>query len=559
MIFTMKRIGNFPLKITPWMIGVLLFMSGCADQLDKAPLSSYASENFWTNEGNALLALTGMYRGNIHMPAVPATSAEGSATDWWSYHGLLFLELATDNAYDRRGDNSGLNQLTNGNLTAANAYLSNYWTASYSRIARSNYFMENVVKATIEPTKIKRMVAEARFIRACQYFYLSQTFGSVPLVTTTLSLAEANSVSKKPQAEVLAYATAEFAAIVADLPTHRSLPSGERGRATRQAALAFLGRAHLAAKNFSQAAEAYKAIIDMGENTIDPNYVSLFNGTNEASNELIFAAQYAKDQAVNAMNQHVFPAINGGWHIFNPLGSLVESYEFIDGTPFSYDNPLFDVNKPTNNRDPRLRYTVLCNGDAFQGLPYITHPDSTRSVDQLTTSKQATRTGFGMRKFSVESLSGDLMNSGVDLPVIRYAEVLLSYLEARLEAGAAIDQGLLDMTINAVRGRASVNMPRVTETDPDKLRVILRRERRNELALEGIRLWDLRRWNVAAQVLRGDFYGASFPSARNLRRKNASTTDPQSRWFVTSKAFRAGVDETWPIPLSEVNINPNLK
>ncbi len=259
------------------------------------------------------------------------------------------------------------------------------------------------------------------------------------------------------------------------------------------------------------------------------------------------------------MNQHFFPALNGGWHIFNPLGSLVESYEFTDGTPFSYSNPLFDVKQPFKNRDPRLKYTVLFNGDSFQGLPYITHPDSTRSVDQLTTSKQATRTGFGMRKFSVESLSGDLMNSGVDLPIIRYAEVLLSYLEARLEAGAAIDQGLLDQTINAVRGRASVNMPKITETDPAKLRVILRRERRNELALEGIRLWDLMRWNVAAEVLKGDFYGGSFPAAKNLRKKNASTTDPNNRWFVTSKAFRAGIDETWPIPLSEVNINPNLK
>jgi len=137
--------------------------------------------------------------------------------------------------------------------------------------------------------------------------------------------------------------------------------------------------------------------------------------------------------------------------------------------------------------------------------------------------------------------------------------VLLSYLEAKLEAGSAIDQGLLDQTINAVRARSTVNMPRVTETDPTKLRTILRRERRNELAFEGIRLWDLQRWKIAGDVLKGDFYGAPFPGAKTLRKKTTTTNDPYSRWYVTTKAFRVGTDETWPIPQSEVNINPALK
>lgn len=555
----MKSLYFSPNKIAKWCLPGLLLLGGCQDQLDKAPLSSYVNENFWTNESNVMLALTGVYRGNIQMAAAPGTQAESSATDWWSYHGMVNLDMATDNAYDRRGDNSGINQLTNGNLTSSNAYLNNYWTASYSRIARTSYFIENISKATLDASKIKRMVAEARFLRACQYLYLSQTFGSVPLVTTTLSLQEANKVLKAPKTEVLAYATSELAAAAADLPRDRDMPTTERGRATKQAALAFLGRAQLAANRFSDAAATYKSIVDFGDNSIDPNFASLFNGTNEASKEMIFATQYVKDQAPNSMDQHFFPALNGGWHLFNPLGSLVESYEFTDGTPFSYSNPLFNVKDPSANRDPRLKYTVLFNGNAFQGLPYITHPDSTKSVDQLTTSKQATRTGFGMKKFNYEGLTGDLMNSGIDLPIIRYAEVLLSYLEAKLEAGSAIDQGLLDQTINAVRGRASVNMPKITETNPDKLRIILRRERRNELAFEGIRLWDLFRWKTAADVLKGDFYGASFPGAKNLRKKNATTTDPNSRWFVTSKAFRPGVDETWPIPLGEVSINPNLK
>jgi hypothetical protein len=547
-------------RATPLALTIFLFLiSSCRDQLDKAPLSSYVNDSFWITESNAMLALAGMYRGNIQMTGAPTTAAEFSATDWWSYHGLLCLELATDNAYDRRGDNSGINQLTNGNLTATNTYLSDYWTASYSRIARSNYFMENVSKTPISADKIKRMTAEARFLRACQYFYLSQYFGAVPLITQTLGLTEANTVTKSSKGDVLKFAMDELTSLAADLPRDKELPSTERGRATRQAALAFLGRAQLAAGAFNEAATTYQTIISFGDNSIDPNYVSLFNGTNEASKEIIFATQYVKDQAPNAMEQHFFPAVNGGWHLFNPLGSLVESYEFTDGTPFTYADQRYNPADLTANRDPRLRYTVLMNGQSFQNQLYITHPDSTKSADQLTTSKQATRTGFGMKKFNSDNVTGDLQNSGIDLPIIRYAEVLLSYLEAKLEAGAAIDQALLNLTINAVRGRSTVNMPKVTETTPTKLREILRRERRNELALEGIRLWDLKRWNLAAQTLNGDFYGAPFPNAKNLRKKTTTTNDSNSRWYVTSKAFRAGTDEIWPIPQSEVNINPALK
>jgi hypothetical protein len=135
--------------------------------------------------------------------------------------------------------------------------------------------------------------------------------------------------------------------------------------------------------------------------------------------------------------------------------------------------------------------------------------------------------------------------------------VLLSYLEAKLEAGQGVDQALLDATVNLVRARASVNMPRITITNPVALRPVLRNERRVELALEGIRYLDLLRWKIADQVLKGNFYGAPFPGASNIR-KRGNIVDPHQRWFVTTKNFRKGVDEYWPIPQAEVNINPKL-
>jgi tetratricopeptide (TPR) repeat protein len=537
---------------------VVLCIVSCKKELDRTPLDQFSSQTFWDNEANTMMALTGVYRGGIQMASNP-TGAEYSATDWWSYHGLLFLEFATDNAYDRRGENSGYNTLTNGTLTSSNSYLSNYWSASYNRIARCNYFMENVGKAPVDAARIARMQAESRFIRACQYFYLSQHFGAVPLIEKTLNLQEANTVDKNTRDQVLAFVEAELKAVAEALPKQNSMPAGERGRATQQAALAFLGRTYLAQKRWEDAANVYKQVIDMNENIIDPDYESLFNGTNESSKEIIFATQYLQDLAPNAMLQHNYPAKLGGNAIHSPLGSLVESYEFNDGTPFSYADPRYSAANIPQSRDPRLGYTVLHNGQQFKNVVFNSNPDDASSPDQLTTTKQATRTGYGLKKFNSEAFSGgDLQNSGIDLPVIRYAEILLSYLEARLEGAAVIDQALLDETINKVRGRASVNMPRITETNAAALRPILRRERRNELALEGIRYWDLLRWGTIGDMLQGDFYGAPFPGAVNLRKKG-SIEDPYGRWYVTSKAFRKGQDEFWPIPQSEVNINPKLR
>lgn len=535
-------------------VAVGLLAASCGKELNKNPLSNFSNESFWTSEQNTMLALTGVYRGNIQM----TKSAEFSPTDWWSYHGLLFLEFATDNAYDRRGDNSAYNKLSNGTLNASNGILSNYWSASYARIARSNFFIENVSKAPVSETLLKRVTAEARFIRACQYFYLAQSFQDVPLVVKSLTKEEANTVKKSPRSEIVKFVTDELSAIMPDLPSFGSLTAAERGRASQQAAAAFLGRAYLADKKFAEAAAAFKTIIDKNENIIDPDFESLFNGTNEASKEIIFATQYLVDLAPNGMLQHNYPAKVGGWHIYNPLGSLVESFEFNDGTAFSYADARYNSSNLLASRDPRLGYTVLINNQTFKGVKYITHPDSTSSPDQLTTTKQATRTGFGLKKYNYEGFQGDLQNSGIDLLLIRYAEVLLSYLEAKLEAGDAITQPLLDMTINKVRARASVNMPPVNIVDAATLRPILRRERRNELALEGLRYWDLLRWGVAGTILNGDFYGAPFPGAKNLRKKGA-VTDPNSRWFVTSKTFRPGTDEKWPIPQAEQDINPNLK
>lgn len=529
-----------------------LLTTSCEMELEKAPLDQFASETFWISESNALLALNGVYRGNIMM-----NNPEFNPTDWWSYNGLMFLEFASDNAYDRRGNNAATHKLTDGTNTATNGFITHYWNRSYQKIARSNDFLENIGKVPMEENKTARFSAEVQVIRACQYFYLSQYWGDVPLILTPITPEEANRVTRTPKTQVMQFVIDELSRAAAALLSQGALPSAETGRITRQTALAFLGRALLAEERYTEAAAAYKTIIDLGENTIDPDYASIFEVGNENSNEILFSTQYVENVASNAMFQHFFPAVRGGWHIFCPLGDLVDAYQFADGTSFSYLDPRYNPDKLAENRDPRLGYSILFNGDLFGTANYITHPDSTASPDQLGAGKQTTQTGFGIKKMMDEGFSGQLANSGANLPIIRYAEVLLSYLEAKMEAGEVIDQALLDETINKVRGRPSVNMPPVAETNPEQLRAVLRNERRVELAFEGIRYWDLLRWRTAETVLKGDFYGAPYPEAIRTRKKG-DQTDPYSRWYVTTRNFRPEVDYLWPVPQSELNINPSL-
>jgi hypothetical protein len=137
---------------------------------------------------------------------------------------------------------------------------------------------------------------------------------------------------------------------------------------------------------------------------------------------------------------------------------------------------------------------------------------------------------------------------------------LLSYLECLVESGASINQTVLDNTINQIRGRAGVNMPAITETDSNKLREIVRHERRIELAYEGIRLWDLFRWNIAHEVLTGEIWGAPYPNSEKYE-SSTKNVDPTGncRWYVGRRDFRNPQDYTWPVPQSEQNINPNLR
>lgn len=538
---------KYTINITTILLGVFFFFS-C--DLDRTPLENLSEKSVWSNEESAKVALVGLY--DVDNSGAPAPA------DWWSTSGLVFLEFASDNAYDRRGQNSEYHRLTNGTLLSTNSYIKKYWEAAYKKISKCNDFLMGIDNLQAAPEIVNRYKSEARFIRATQYFYLTQFFGDVPLVTKPLTLQEANTVKKTLKYDIVDFIIKEFEELVSFLPRYKDLTSTEIGRASKQAALAFWGRTCLAEKRFQEAATVYKEIIDYGDNIIDSDYETLFVLANQDSKENIFSIQYLENLEINDLALRCSPAKDGGYCLMDPVGSLFEAYQFTDGTDFSFESPLYDSTDLAKNRDPRLKATLLYNGATFKGTQYICHPDINGSPDRIQ-GGQTTQTGFLIRKYMDESYAGTLQNYGGNTPIIRYAEILLSYLEAKLEAGDPISQKLLDETINKVRGRTSVRMPAITETNPDKLRSILRNERRVELALEGIRLWDLMRWEIAHEVLNGEVYGAPFPGSVRTSPNPFGEIDKYGRWYVVSRAFRKEKDYKWPIPQSEQDINPNLR
>ncbi|OUO50452.1 RagB/SusD family nutrient uptake outer membrane protein [Parabacteroides sp. An277] len=525
----------------------LCMLGSCS--MDRHPLTSFSEETFYNDEANLELALVGLYRGGITM------GVDYNVSDWWAYSATILLDGASDIGYDRRGFTNDIGKLTAGTITETNLWVQNLYQKPYRRISACCRFIDGLSAIENKTAEMERMEAEARFIRAVQYFYLASYYHDVPLVTRTLSLEESNTVSKSSRAEVLQYAADELKAVAQILPRHKDLPGTELGRATAQAALGYLARTYLVMEDFKSAANACEQIISYGDNALDPNYQTLFYPSGETSSEHIFATQYVDDLAGHGLPQHAYPIKDGGWCLVNISNHLFEAYDFLDGTPFSYEDPRFDKTNFGANRDPRLDYTFYYDGATFRGTVYDCDPEAT--VADKIGPGQTTQTGYLLRKFLDESWSGDINAYGVNVPLVRYADILLMYLEAKVRGGESITQQLLDQTINAVRAR--VNMPPYTETNPDKLFPLIQKERMIELAFEGWRLWDLFRWGIAEEKLNEDIYGSPFyVSDQSLMQMKDGQRDPYDRWYVATRAFQPG-QEVWPIPLAEKNINPNLR
>lgn len=282
------------------------------------------------------------------------------------------------------------------------------------------------------------------------------------------------------------------------------------------AALAIRARTALFNRNWDEAANSAKAVMDLNVYKLHNDYGQLFTYAGQTSTEIIFTLQYLKGTRTHSTPQNLLSRMGQGNSNKVPGQTLIDSYECIDGLPVD-KSPLYNFNSPFENRDPRLGFTVALPGSNFYNFKFETHKDSLKTWNYNTTPATrvdnieathafATYTGYCWRKYVDLIDKDDRANSELNVILMRYAEVLLIYAEAKIESNS-IDQTVY-AAINQVRQRPTVNMPTVPlGRSQEQLRSIVRKERKYELASEGLRLFDICRWKIAEKVMNGIFYG----------------------------------------------------
>lgn len=494
----------------------ILGLSGCNEALDKIPTGSVSELIFWQSENDAFLAVNAAYR-----------EIDG--------YGLIELETATDLAMHAPSSAQWMYDVAVGTIDATNFSIRDYWRRYWIGVRKANDPINNIDRITTgDPALLARLKAEARFLRAYYYTMLTSLWGDVPLITEPLVIQD--KVSRTSKSEVVDFIISELDAISNALPL--SYSGADIGRATRGAALTLKARVALYNGRYAIARDAAKAVMDLGVYDLYPNYEKLFWYEGMNSKEVIFSRQYAVGYAYANYVGWSAASLGGSTGI-DPIRGYLLKHE--------YKGPKDPANEYTN-LDPRFGYTVFYPGAAMPtGDIYDSTPTST-SPDRIAASEFATNYGFNLRKGIDWSRDGsNPAQSTKSFILMRYADVLLMYAEAKIELNE-LDVSVYD-AINKVRTRPSVEMPVITTGKTQaELRQIVRNERAVELAFEGLRLFDMNRWQLGAlkNVL-----------AEGIRYKNEA-----GQWVIFNRqlirGFRADRDYLWPIPQEEIEVNPNI-
>ncbi len=269
----------------------------------------------------------------------------------------------------------------------------------------------------------------------------------------------------------------------------------EKGRLTKGAALGLKARVMLYAERWEKAAQSAQDIFDMNLYDLYPDYAKLFtlrrsDGIDNKESILEFAFQYP-ELSYN-YDYYYCPPGDNGFARATPTEDLVSQYQMADGTDFDWDNPVMAAN-PYEGREPRFYASILYNGAQWKGR---TIESFVGGIDGWGLGGNTTSTGYYIRKTLDESLSS-IRETDLVYYYMRFAEVLLIYAEAKAMLG---DLTSALVALNRVRRRAGFSQD-VTATTLDQFMQLLRHERMIELAFEGHRFWDLRRWNLAKKVL----------------------------------------------------------
>jgi len=506
----------------------VLFLYSCNDVLDTVPTDRLPSELFWKTDPDAEYAANSIYH-----------ELEG----FWE---LLNLDCYTDIGH-YNFNSSDETRVERGAADAQNAVYRNYWARYYKGIRLCNDYMENIHQVEVEnQDKVNAYTGEVKTLRAYFYLRLVTFYGDVPLILKTISIEEGKEVARTPAAEVWSFIEKELTEAAALLP----VTAAQQGRITKGAANALRARAMLYKGDYEKAAQAAREVIDSRVYDLYPSYQKLFSYEAEGSREIIFDHQYMKDQYNNNVinNYGAFSLGTAGPHL-TPTRTLVDAYRMTNGKKITDAASGYDPYEPYKNRDPRLSYSIYVPGDLLpDGSLYDSRPFS-NTPDAYGGSYKASTTGFAPKKYINPEDVKTPSNCGINLVIMRYAEILLTYAEARIELGQ-IDETVLE-ALNAIRQRSDVNMPPIPSgLSQGEMREIVRHERMVELALEGHRYFDILRWKIAEDVCNTPLMCLTYVNEEGKLIEVQDDLNP--------KRFDKAKHYLWPIPYNERLFNPNL-
>jgi hypothetical protein len=553
---------------------MVLILSCNKDYLNRFPESDPNSATYYTTADQLTLAVNAAYLNLVYQQ------------DGFPYQ--MQLEGTSDLVWQRPATDAQTIGL--GQHTSNTTMIRTIWTQSYIGIGRCNALLENMIKAKSVTTaaQYSRIEGEAKFLRAYYYGTLISLYGDVPLVVKSMPTEESY-LARTPKAEVLNAIFSDLDSAAAKLPL--SYTGTDIGRATKTSALAFKSRIALYNAKWDVAAAASKAVIDLGYHALYPNYRNLFMYVGENSKESIFAFDYKLTIRTNAAPQNNQARNSSGYSGLIPTRALADSYECTDGLTID-KSTLYSTADPFKNRDPRMRQTLLGDGDTWFGAGGITfnmtfHPDSTTcsrytpsfaKIPNLeVTNAFSSYSGFIMKKYLDPQDIAVPNQSELAFMLIRYAEVLLNYAEAKIELNQ-IDASVLD-AINLVRARGygvaatqTTLYPAIKTTNQTELRAIVRRERKIELAGEGLRVFDIRRWNIAEKVMNGILFGKAMNKAIYYSLPKPTLDENSSPDYTSFTSLLSVVGNfkimdnprvfksnnlLWPIPQAELDVNKN--
>ncbi len=515
-----------------------LLLLGSCQSLDLIPENTFTDASYWTSTDKALTFLNTAY------------------SQLYSANAFFYNEALSDNAWARDQD---IIAIATGTYDPSQGRIQGEWDGRYAGIKTCNLFLANVDRVgDMDEALRERTKAEARFIRAWQHFQLMTWFGDVPLLRSDPTIEEAQTLSRTPRGEVLAFIRSELTDIIDILPTREEYGEEDRGRITRGAAMAVLARVDLYEGDWGSVATLTERIMDgeAGGYSLFPDYAALFLPENEYSAEDILSLQYVPEFRMWGEYFDIAPLSAGArLNALAPSQELVDSYRMRNGATIEAADSGYDENDPYTDRDPRLTATVVYHNYEWEDLRgshiiYIEPgSDPDEPIDEYAPGSSTTPTGYYTRKY-FDPTHQTALASGLNLMLVRYADVLLMHAEAKMELGE-LDAAVWNRTIRPLRERAGFTDPAALEfpgSDQAGLRQEVRNERRVELAMEGLRIFDIRRWRIAEEVLNGWLSGARYgPSGTDdgYLRVQLRTFDPAKHYL-------------WPIPRDERLINENL-